>query len=209
MLVADERTASGSNLDVYGNAHVYFPRRSLLMKCPQCGNNIDPAARFCGSCGKKLEPQVGGAPAGSSPSPAMSASNPSNQKTIMPGGMIMPPASSAPRLGPSAAPAASAPRPMAVGSGPGGQAGLVAKPQSASPAPIPPASMQQAKMGPGGGGSKDPFVGQVLNGRYLIETKLGQGGFGAVYKGKQTIIGRDVALKVLHPEMARDPNLLA
>src|SRR5262249_20672545 len=30
-----------------------------------------------------------------------------------------------------------------------------------------------------------------------------------VYKGKQTIVGREVALKVLHPDMARDPNLVA
>src|SRR6185503_812629 len=55
---------------------------------------------------------------------------------------------------------------------------------------------------------KDPFVGQTLNGRYTIETKLGQGGFGAVYRGKQVKSGRSVAIKVLHPEMARDQNLL-
>jgi serine/threonine-protein kinase len=55
----------------------------------------------------------------------------------------------------------------------------------------------------------DPFVGKVLNNRYLVEAKLGQGGFGAVYRGKQTGVGRDVALKVLHPDMARDPNLIA
>src|SRR5262249_53738696 len=39
--------------------------------------------------------------------------------------------------------------------------------------------------------------------------KLGQGGFGAVYRGRQTVVGREVALKVLHPDMARDANLLA
>ena len=59
------------------------------------------------------------------------------------------------------------------------------------------------------GPAKDPFIGTVLNNRYLVETKLGQGGFGAVYKGKQTIVGREVALKVLHPDMARDANLVA
>src|SRR5262249_33831937 len=66
-----------------------------------------------------------------------------------------------------------------------------------------------AKPGASLSGSKDPFIGTVLNNRYLVETKLGQGGFGAVYKGKQTIVGREVALKVLHPDMARDPNLVA
>ena len=59
------------------------------------------------------------------------------------------------------------------------------------------------------GKDADPFIGTVLNNRYLVQTKLGQGGFGAVYKGKQTIVGREVALKVLHPDMARDPNLVA
>jgi serine/threonine-protein kinase len=55
----------------------------------------------------------------------------------------------------------------------------------------------------------DPFVGQVLNGRFRIESKLGEGGFGAVYRGTQVQTGRKVALKLLHPEMTRDENLVA
>src|SRR5215813_2227019 len=32
--------------------------------------------------------------------------------------------------------------------------------------------------------NKDPFIGTLLNNRYHIEGKIGQGGFGAVYKAK-------------------------
>ncbi len=55
----------------------------------------------------------------------------------------------------------------------------------------------------------DPYVGTVLNNRFKIESKLGEGGFGAVYKGVQQGTGRKVALKLLHPEMTRDENLVA
>jgi serine/threonine-protein kinase len=56
---------------------------------------------------------------------------------------------------------------------------------------------------------EDPFLGVTLNGRFKIESKLGEGGFGAVYKGVQVQTGRKVALKLLHPEMTRDENLVA
>ncbi len=55
----------------------------------------------------------------------------------------------------------------------------------------------------------DPFVGITLNGRFKVEAKLGEGGFGAVYRGVQMPSGRKVAIKLLHPEMTRDENLLA
>lgn len=55
----------------------------------------------------------------------------------------------------------------------------------------------------------DPYIGQVLNNRFVIETKLGEGGFGAVYRGTQKGTGRKVALKLLHPEMTQDDNLVA
>ncbi len=55
----------------------------------------------------------------------------------------------------------------------------------------------------------DPYIGTLLNNRFQIEAKLGEGGFGAVYRATQTGIGRVVALKLLHPEMTRDQNLVA
>jgi len=41
-------------------------------------------------------------------------------------------------------------------------------------------------------------VGSVLDGRYRIDSVLGKGGMGRVYKGEHTGIGKAVAIKVLH-----------
>jgi serine/threonine-protein kinase len=57
--------------------------------------------------------------------------------------------------------------------------------------------------------SDDIYIGQVLNNRFKVESKIGEGGFGAVYRGIQLATGRKVALKLLHPEMTKDDNLVA
>ncbi len=49
----------------------------------------------------------------------------------------------------------------------------------------------------------------MLNNRFKVESKIGEGGFGAVYRGVQLATGRKVALKLLHPEMTKDENLVA
>ncbi|MEO6773276.1 MAG: protein kinase [Kofleriaceae bacterium] len=53
------------------------------------------------------------------------------------------------------------------------------------------------------------YLDQVLNNRFKVESKIGEGGFGAVYRGVQLATGRKVALKLLHPEMTKDENLVA
>ena len=53
------------------------------------------------------------------------------------------------------------------------------------------------------------YINQVLNNRFKVESKIGEGGFGAVYRGVQLATGRKVALKLLHPEMTKDDNLVA
>src|SRR5262249_3593373 len=107
-------------------------------------------------------------------------------------------------------PPAAAPRsPAAAPRAPQGSAVVATPAAGSTPAPKPAAAagtQPRNRLRPAG---KDPFTGMVLNGRYRVETKLGQGGFGAVYKGKHDLTGREVALKVLHPDMARDANLVA
>ncbi len=55
----------------------------------------------------------------------------------------------------------------------------------------------------------DPYLGRELNGRFTVESKIGEGGFGAVYRGVQKSTGRKVALKLLHPDVTQDENLVA
>ena len=45
--------------------------------------------------------------------------------------------------------------------------------------------------------------------RYRVEQKLAVGGFGAVYRATDTVIGRQVALKILHRELAGDTSVVA
>ena len=43
-------------------------------------------------------------------------------------------------------------------------------------------------------------------GPYEIMAPIGAGGMGEVYRARDTRLGRDVALKILPPDMARDPS---
>jgi len=55
----------------------------------------------------------------------------------------------------------------------------------------------------------DPLIGQVIAGRYQLERRIAIGGFGSIYRGVQIDLDRDVALKVMHRELAADANLVA
>jgi len=51
-------------------------------------------------------------------------------------------------------------------------------------------------------------VGQTV-GNYRITAKLGEGGMGKVFLAEHPVIGRKAALKVIHPEFARNADVVA
>ncbi len=51
-------------------------------------------------------------------------------------------------------------------------------------------------------------VGQTV-GNYTIVSKLGEGGMGTVYLAEHPVIGRKAALKAIHPQFARDPEIVS
>jgi serine/threonine-protein kinase len=57
------------------------------------------------------------------------------------------------------------------------------------------------------GGSMKP--GDIVNGKYRIDSILGQGGFGVVLAATDLSLHREVAIKVLHPVLALDEDFKA
>jgi eukaryotic-like serine/threonine-protein kinase len=52
------------------------------------------------------------------------------------------------------------------------------------------------------------YLGQILDGRYRVERLLGEGGMGAVYEGRHVVVGKRVAIKILHAEYAANEEVL-
>lgn len=55
----------------------------------------------------------------------------------------------------------------------------------------------------------DPLIGQVLGGRYHVASRVARGGMATVYVARDLKLGRQVAVKVMHPEAARDQEFVA
>ncbi|MEZ6186354.1 MAG: protein kinase [Planctomycetota bacterium] len=53
---------------------------------------------------------------------------------------------------------------------------------------------------------RDERYGVTIAGKYTLLERLGRGGFGAVYRARQEVDGRLVALKLLHPRWASAPE---
>ncbi|MGH2737437.1 MAG: protein kinase domain-containing protein [Actinomycetota bacterium] len=51
------------------------------------------------------------------------------------------------------------------------------------------------------------LVGRRLEGRYELEDEIASGGMGTVWRARDEVLGRPVAVKVLHDHLARDPDL--
>ena len=55
----------------------------------------------------------------------------------------------------------------------------------------------------------DPLVGAVLAGRYVVKSRIGEGGMGLVYEGLHRDIDKRVAIKVLRDDLSRRPEVVA
>ena len=60
---------------------------------------------------------------------------------------------------------------------------------------------QPHQSGPGENAAADPMLGHVVDGRYKIVSKLGEGGMGEVYAAEHVHIEKRVAVKVLRSEI--------
>jgi serine/threonine-protein kinase len=52
----------------------------------------------------------------------------------------------------------------------------------------------------------DPNLGRILAGRFTLRARIGKGGMGTVYRAFQHSLGREVALKLIRPDFATDPQ---
>lgn len=50
--------------------------------------------------------------------------------------------------------------------------------------------------------------GTIFDSRYVIVLPLGKGGMGAVYQAVDTVTGQPATVKILHPQLAKDPGVL-
>lgn len=50
----------------------------------------------------------------------------------------------------------------------------------------------------------DALLARTIAGRYVVTERIGAGGMGTVYRARHEIVGRDVAIKFLAPELALD-----
>src|ERR1043165_7391066 len=55
----------------------------------------------------------------------------------------------------------------------------------------------------------DPLIGHVIDGKYELVAKLGQGGMSVVYRARRAHIGDDVAVKILLDKFVKDEAALA
>ena len=54
----------------------------------------------------------------------------------------------------------------------------------------------------------DALIGQLVDGRYRVRTRIARGGMATVYEASDERLNRPVALKVMHPDLAEDDEFV-
>ena len=54
----------------------------------------------------------------------------------------------------------------------------------------------------------DRYIGTEIAGRYVADKRIAIGGFGSIYRGRELMSGRAIALKIMHRELAGDERLV-
>src|SRR5687767_14751065 len=55
----------------------------------------------------------------------------------------------------------------------------------------------------------DPFIGKTIMEKYSVRKMIGRGGMGAVYEGRHLLLDRQIAIKVMHPNIVSDEMAVA
>ena len=56
--------------------------------------------------------------------------------------------------------------------------------------------------------SSDPLIGRTIDRRYKIESRIGEGGMGLVYRARHITLNKPLAIKVLQSDSASDEEVL-
>lgn len=78
------------------------------------------------------------------------------------------------------------------------------RPPPAFPSVQPPVVQPAAQPKPPAASSGPGLVGRVISDRYAVRAVIGEGGMGVVYQAEHLAMGREVAVKVLHPSKAQN-----
>ena len=81
--------------------------------------------------------------------------------------------------------------------------------QSLKSARLEPAHLDSGVVDRTGEVPPDPLVGRLLDGRYRLDAPLARGGMATVYTATDTRLDRVVAVKVMRPALAEDPDFVA
>src|SRR4030095_13632529 len=79
-------------------------------------------------------------------------------------------------------------------------------PDFARTAPVPDIKPTSAIVSPSA--ASGALTGKTLDQKYYIESKIGAGGIGTIYRARRLLIGDMVAVNVLHPDHAADPQVV-